>query len=124
MFLSRQSVTLSGELSQCSTDAETCIARFDDVVNISVFSSLIRISEELVVLVFLLSDEGLHILASFLLSLCFLSIKNCPYETDSHRSDIKQIFAQLEQMNPEARYSLWNSMNNIQTELLPQAKNN
>ena len=51
-------------------------------------------------------------------------IKNCPYETDSHRSDIKQIFAQLEQMNPEARYSLWNSMNNIQTELLPQAKNN
>ena len=51
-------------------------------------------------------------------------IKNCPYETDSHRSDIKQIFAQLELMNPEARYSLWNSMNNIQTELLPQAKNN
>ena len=36
--------------------------------------------------------------------------KLCPYETDSHRSDIKQIFGQLEQLNPEARYSLWNAL--------------
>ena len=47
-------------------------------------------------------------------------IKNCPYETDSHRSDMKDVLHKLVEMNPEARYSLWSSMNNIQTDLLPQ----
>ncbi len=47
-------------------------------------------------------------------------IKNCPYEHDSHRSDMKEILHRLEKMNPEARYSLWGSMNNIQTDLLPE----
>ncbi len=47
-------------------------------------------------------------------------VKNCPYESQSGRSDMKRILRQLEQLNPEARYSLWGSMNNIQTELLPQ----
>ncbi|WP_036877067.1 tRNA 2-thiocytidine biosynthesis TtcA family protein [Xylanibacter oryzae] len=37
-------------------------------------------------------------------------IKLCPYETDSHRSEIKQLFDQIEKMNPEARYSIWNSL--------------
>lgn len=46
-------------------------------------------------------------------------VKNCPYETDSHRSDMKEVLHQLEKMNPEARYSLWSSMNNIQEDLLP-----
>ena len=46
-------------------------------------------------------------------------IKNCPYETDSHRSDMKEVLQKLEEMNPEARYSLWSSMNNIQEDLLP-----
>lgn len=47
-------------------------------------------------------------------------IKNCPYESQSHRSDMKNILRQLEEMNPEARYSLWSSMNNVQEELLPK----
>ena len=47
-------------------------------------------------------------------------IKNCPYEQDSHRSGMKSILKQLEEMNPEARYSLWSSMNNVQDELLPK----
>ena len=47
-------------------------------------------------------------------------VKNCPYETDSHRSDIKEVLHRLEELNPEARYSLWSSMNNIQEDLLPQ----
>lgn len=34
-------------------------------------------------------------------------IKNCPYEKDSHRSDMKEVLRSLERMNPEARYSLW-----------------
>ncbi len=37
-------------------------------------------------------------------------IKLCPFETDSHRSDMKSIFGQIEQMNDEARYSVWNAL--------------
>lgn len=46
-------------------------------------------------------------------------IKNCPYESGSSRSDIKEVLARLEEINPEARYSLWKSMSNIQAEYLP-----
>ena len=46
-------------------------------------------------------------------------VKNCPYESQSSRSDMKGILRQLEAMNPEARYSLWSSMTNVQEELLP-----
>ncbi len=37
--------------------------------------------------------------------------KLCPYETHSHRADIKHIYDAIEQMNPEARYSMWNALN-------------
>jgi tRNA(Ile)-lysidine synthase TilS/MesJ len=37
--------------------------------------------------------------------------KLCPYETDSHRSDIKRLYEEIERMNPEARYSIWNALN-------------
>ena len=37
--------------------------------------------------------------------------KLCPYETDSHRSDIKQIYDAIERLNPEARFSIWNALN-------------
>ena len=47
-------------------------------------------------------------------------MKNCPYEHDSHRSSMKDVLKQLEAMNPEARYSLWGSMSNVQDELLPR----
>ncbi|MBR1838991.1 MAG: adenine nucleotide alpha hydrolase family protein [Prevotella sp.] len=43
----------------------------------------------------------------------------CPYDTVTKRKAINDIFHQLEQMNPEARYSLWHSMKNIHPELLP-----
>ena len=36
--------------------------------------------------------------------------KLCPYETNSHRTDIKRFYDQLEQMNPEARYSIWGAL--------------
>jgi len=49
-------------------------------------------------------------------------IKNCPYEKDSNRSSIKDVFHTLEKLNPEARYSLWGSMSNIQSDLLPEEK--
>ncbi len=47
-------------------------------------------------------------------------LKRCPYEHESHRTSMHGILQQLEAMNPEARYSLWGSMSNIQDELLPQ----
>lgn len=47
-------------------------------------------------------------------------MKNCPYESQSSRSTMKGILHQLEEMNPEARYSLWGSMSNVQDELLPK----
>ena len=46
--------------------------------------------------------------------------KRCPYEHLSGRSGMKDVLRTLEAMNPEARYSLWASMTNVQTELLPQ----
>lgn len=46
--------------------------------------------------------------------------KNCPYESKSDRNGMKRILRQLETMNPEARYSLWGSMTNIQPDLLPE----
>ena len=33
---------------------------------------------------------------------------------------MKDILRRLEAMNPEARYSLWGSMSNVQSELLPR----
>jgi tRNA(Ile)-lysidine synthase TilS/MesJ len=36
--------------------------------------------------------------------------KSCPYETSSSRSDIKQLYADIERMNPEARYSIWRAL--------------
>ena len=37
--------------------------------------------------------------------------KLCPYETDSYRSDIKRLYDAIEQINPEARYSIWRALN-------------
>ena len=36
--------------------------------------------------------------------------KLCPYETNSHRTDIKQLYDTLEQMNPEVRYNIWGAL--------------
>lgn len=39
-------------------------------------------------------------------------LKFCPFETDSHRADMRRFFEQIEQMNGEARYSVWNALEN------------
>ena len=49
-------------------------------------------------------------------------IKNCPYEKESNRSSIKKVLHLLERLSPEARYSLWGSMSNIQYDLLPKER--
>ena len=37
--------------------------------------------------------------------------KICPYETNSYRTDIKRLYDEIEQINPEARYSIWRALN-------------
>ena len=46
--------------------------------------------------------------------------KNCPYEEDSHRSDMKELLSRMKVMNPNAVNSMWNAMSNIQDEYLPK----
>ena len=46
--------------------------------------------------------------------------KNCPYEEDSHRSDMKELLSRMKVMNPNAANSMWNAMSNIQDEYLPK----
>lgn len=48
-------------------------------------------------------------------------IKHCPYETASHRADIRNIFNAMESMNPEARYSIWNALES-EMKLIEKAK--
>ena len=36
--------------------------------------------------------------------------KLCPYETGSHRTDIKQIYDRIEALNPEVRYNIWRAL--------------
>ena len=37
--------------------------------------------------------------------------KICPYESQSNRTVIRRLYEQMEQMNPETRYSIWNALN-------------
>ena len=61
--------------------------------------------------------------AALLIQLYRKQIKNCPYESGSSRSDMKEVLSRLEAINPEARYSLWSSMSNIQEDYLPKIIN-
>jgi len=47
-------------------------------------------------------------------------VKNCPYESQSNRSSMKNVLKSLEALSSEARYSLWGSMTNVQEDLLPE----
>lgn len=37
-------------------------------------------------------------------------LKQCPFENKSHRADIRQLYTEIERMNPEVRYSIWNAL--------------
>lgn len=37
-------------------------------------------------------------------------LKLCPNERDTHRTTMRRLFEQMEQQNPEVRYSLWNAL--------------
>jgi len=37
-------------------------------------------------------------------------VKRCPYEQETHRTDINQLYDNMQMLNPEARSSLWNAL--------------
>ena len=37
-------------------------------------------------------------------------LKLCPYERDSQRTTMRRLYEQMEQCNPEVRYSIWNAL--------------
>lgn len=57
-----------------------------------------------------------HLISSLAHLLKFEKQKTpCPYEEKSMRDDMTQIFRQIETLNPEARYSMWNAICNNTT---------
>jgi len=45
--------------------------------------------------------------------------KRCPYEKSSYRPEIRRLIESMEKLNPQARNSLWASMQHIYPEYLP-----
>ena len=46
--------------------------------------------------------------------------KLCPYETESSRSDTKELLSMIERLSPNAKDSIWGAMTNVQPEYLPR----
>ena len=46
-------------------------------------------------------------------------LKNCLYENKSNRNVMEEVLAYLSDLSPDAKYSLWSSMTNINPALLP-----
>lgn len=49
-------------------------------------------------------------------------VKNCPYESQTNRKVMGEVLKQLETISPQAKYSLWASMSNVDLDLLPKKK--
>ena len=76
MLLGRQALALGSELSQTAANAETSVAWLDDVVDIAILCSPIRISKLVCIFLLLLCQECLYVFTSFLLSLGFVTTEN------------------------------------------------
>ena len=62
MLLGGTAVGLGLDLGQSAADAQAGVARLNDVVDVAKLCSLVGIGEEVVVLLLLLSEEGLGVL--------------------------------------------------------------
>ncbi len=40
-------------------------------------------------------------------------LKQCPYEHDTNRTSVQGLFVQMQQLNPKARYSIWNALESV-----------
>ena len=58
MLLGRIGLLLSGELLKGADYAESCVARLDDIIDIAIACSLIRVAEEVIVFSLLLLGDA------------------------------------------------------------------
>ena len=88
VLLGWQALLLASELRESATDTEAGVAWLDDIINITILGSLIRISEEVGIFLLLLSEECLNILSSFLLGLSLTSREHCYGTTGTHNGNL------------------------------------
>ena len=87
VLLGWQGIALCGELCETAADAEAGVAWLDAIVDVAILCSLLRSSEEIVVLFLLLGEECLDILSGFLLCLGFLGAEHCNGTRGAHNGD-------------------------------------
>ena len=61
MLLGGTAFALGGNLFEGAADAETRVARFDHIVDISLGSGLVGVGEQVVVFLFLLGEESFRV---------------------------------------------------------------
>ena len=88
MLLGRKCLFLACELLECANDTESGVPRFDDIVNVAHLGCLIRVAEEVIVLVLLFFGEFCS-LFRVLDSLEFLSMENLHGSVGSHHGDVR-----------------------------------
>ena len=89
MLLGRNSLFLAGKLLERAYYTESGVPRFNDIVNVSHFGSLVRVAEEVIVLVLLLFCE-FCLLLRILHGLEFLSVKNLDGTVRTHHCNVRR----------------------------------
>lgn len=87
MFLSRIALSLRSELFESPDHAETCIARFDDIIDVTVACGLVRVAEQVVVFLFLFFGN-LGLLGRVLDFLDFLGVQYGYCSVGTHHCDV------------------------------------
>ena len=90
MLLGRIVKLLVGQLCQGADDAEAGVAGLDDIIDVAVLGSVLRIGDQLGVLVLLLLDEGLGLvdLTLVLKSLGLLGVEDGSGACGTHDGDL------------------------------------
>ena len=88
MLLGRKCLFLACELLECANDTESGVPRFNDIINVAHLGCLIRIAEEVVVLVLLLLGEFCPLFRVFD-GLEFLAMKDLHCSVRSHHGDVR-----------------------------------
>ncbi len=84
MFLGRVRLLLGSEHVEGLDHAETCVARFDDIVDIAIFGCLVRVGEQVAVFILFHLDELLGVLGS----LGILGIEHAYGTLGTHHGDL------------------------------------
>jgi len=74
---------LGSELLESADNTESCVARLDDVIDISVTCCIVGVAEEFVVLCFLLSEHFCGVIAGF----CFFGVEHFYGAGTTHNGD-------------------------------------